>query len=214
MGYSSNRVFLTLATVLGFSLLMGLAVLVIVVRTADVLPTPTAAVIVVAAVTDWLTEPPATNTPTITPSPQITAAPCAWSWAREDLPEVTEATQAAIDAAGIMHTTVRTEAYGESCGAGFSAMTTDFYFTSEVEAANLDNGAALAAFVKPLYNIAAALPRDAIPAPPGYLDLTFTSSEGAVRLRTRFDDVQNAIERNLKGVALLDALGGLDSISG
>ena len=228
MGYTTNRVFLTLATVLGFSLIMGLAVLVIVVRTADVSPTPTQAVIIVAAPTDAQT---ATPTPTITPTPsaalptatltpEITEVACAFAWAHVDLPTTTSTTQAALDAAGIMHATVRAEAYGENCLEAngnvryFAAMTTDFYFTIEVEADDLYDDQMLAAFIKPLYNIAAAVPREQIPAPPGYFDLTFTSSQGAVRLRTRFDDAQAALQRDLKGVALLDALGGVDSISG
>ncbi len=222
MGYSSNRVFMTLATLLGFTLIMGLAVLVIVVRTADVTPTPTPAVIVVAAATRLPTERPPTLTsaPSLQPTVAINNTSCAWAWARQDLPEITHSAQDALNAAGIMRTNVRVEAYGENCleQTGdvryFTAMTTDFYFTTEIETGDLDNGAILAAFIKPLYNIAAAIPRDRIPAPPGYFDLTFTSSAGAVRLRARFDDAQAAIERNLKGVALVDALGGLDSISG
>lgn len=228
---ASNRVFLTLATVLGFSLIMGLAVLVVVVRTADEMPTPTRAVIVLDAPTS--TPAPGTPTatlqaePSLTPSPQsptvtptmLAPAPCAYMWAHQDLPEITATTQDSLKTAGIAQTTVRVEAYGENCIDGqtgtvrsFGAMTTDFYFTVEVD--DLANEVSLAAFIKPLYNLAAAIPRDEIPAPPGYFDVTFTAATGALRLRTRFDEAQTAIDRDLKGVALLDALGGLTSISG
>jgi hypothetical protein len=222
----SNRVFLTLVTVMGFSLIIGLAVLVIVVRTADEMPTP--ALIVLAVSSETTLPPTSTLTPNLTlaPVPASTSAPayppdCGFAWAHEDLPDITRTTQSALDAAGMMQTRARIEAFGENCIDGqtgavryFSAMTTDFYFIAEVEAAELKDRAMLAAFIKPLYNIAAATPRDELPAPPGYLDVVFTSTSGALHLRTRFAEAQVAIRQNLKGAALLDALGGLTAISG
>jgi hypothetical protein len=226
---ASNRIFLSLATVMGFSLIMGLAVLVILVRTADEMPTPTPAVIILAAPTlDATASPSATITPTatLTTTPTVVAtlpttypAPCAYAWAHQDLPDITAITQAALDTAGITQTSVRVEAFGENCIDGttgkirsFGAMTTDFYFTVTLD--DVSDETVLAALVKPLYNIGAAIPRDDMPAPPGYFDVTFASTATALHLRTRFDEAQIAIERDLKGERLLDALGGLTVVSG
>jgi hypothetical protein len=139
---------------------------------------------------------------------------CAYSWAHRDLPDVTTLAQAALDKIDIPKTTVRADAYGEDCidldtnkVKSFGAMTTDFYLT--VELSNLGDQTALADYVSNVYTALIALPQDSLPARPGYLDMTFTSTAETKHLRTTFDEIKSALDKGLTGANFLDALDGL-----
>jgi hypothetical protein len=162
-------------------------------------------------------------TATLTPSP--TAFPtntvsgsevvqCAFSWAHRDLPDVATLAQAALTSAKITYTSIRADAYGEECinfstntVVSFGAMTTDFYVTAQLSNVNAPN--TLADYVKDVYAVLSDLDQDNLPARLGYLDFTFTSGTTTKYLRTTFDDIKAALDKNLSGSKLLDALGGL-----
>lgn len=160
-------------------------------------------------------------TATLTPSP--TAFPtntvsgsvqCAYSWAHRDLPDVATLAQNALAKANITDTTIRADAYGEDCIdfntntiVSFGAMTTDFYLT--VEVSNLNGPNTLADYVVDVYTVLSDLNQDSLPARLGYLGFTFTAGTTTKYLRTTFDDIKAALDKNLSGSKLLDALGGL-----
>jgi hypothetical protein len=178
-----------------------------------------------ALVADYQTMQSLTATPT--PSLTLTVSPtalstgtlesasftqCAYSWAHRDLPDVTTLAQAALDKTDGPKTTVRADAYGEDCidqntntVRGFGAMTTDFYLT--VELSNLSDQTALADYVKATYTALLTLQQDGLPAHPGYLDITFTSGAETKHLRTTFDAIKSALDKNLIGAAFLVSLG-------
>jgi hypothetical protein len=161
----------------------------------------------------------ATRTPSSTALPTNTASgsgvvQCAFSWAHRDLPDVALLAQNALDGASIADTTIRADAYGEECinfstntVVSFGAMTTDFYVTAQVS--NVNDTPALADYVKAVYAILSDLDQDSLPARLGYLDVTFTAGTTTKYLHTSFDDIKAALDRNLSGQRLLDALGGL-----
>lgn len=162
-------------------------------------------------------------TATLTPSP--TALPtntalgsgvvrCAYSWAHRDLPDVAVLAQNALESAGIANNSIRADAYGEECinfstntVVSFGAMTTDFYVTAQLPNLNFPN--TLANYVMDVYAVLSDLDQDSLPARLGYLDFTFTSGTTTKYLRTTFDNIEAALDKNLSGQKLLDVLGGL-----
>ncbi len=155
--------------------------------------------------------------PSLTPLPTVTGSSvvqCAYSWAHRDLPDVATLARAALESADIADTAIRADAYGEECinfntntVVSFGAMTTDFYLTAELT--NVNNANVLADYVVAVYRVFSDLPRQNLPARLGYLDFTFTSGTTAKYLRTTFDDIKAAMDKNLSGQKFLDALGGL-----
>lgn len=152
-----------------------------------------------------------TATPSNTPLPTTTgtSGPCAFMWARKDLPDVTVLAQIALQMSGLLldDATVRVEAYGESCGGAsnagrFMAMTTDFYVTIPVSDLSDET---LAKQVKAIYwALIGGLEVHWLPARFGYLDITF-SHEGETRnLRTMFPEIEHQLE--LEGAAFIQAV--------
>lgn len=154
--------------------------------------------------------------PTSSPTPTGIPLTCAWQWARQDLPDITQQAQTAFLASAdpqIAVIQVRAEAYGENClnTAGdiayFAAMTTDFYLTVPVPSfTDVDQ---LAHILTTAYHTLLALPDDDLPPNPGYLDITFTSADESRRLRVMFSQLRPAITDGLTGLPLLEAAGGL-----
>lgn len=159
----------------------------------------------------------ATYQGTVLPTPTGSATPieymeCAWMWARQDLPVVAALAQAALQAGGIADVRVRAEAFGENCLDGqtmqinnFAAMTTDFYLT--IPAENLDDADDLSETLIRAFTVINTLPQETWPAQPGYFDVTFTWQNESRRVRAMFAEVKRALKQNLKGAALLQALG-------
>lgn len=149
-------------------------------------------------------------TATATPTQYISSA-CAFSWARQSLPDVTARAQARLDAAHLPNVKVEAEAYGEDCynaqtkTTHFGAMSTDFYVTMPVPSLDDD---ALSALVVTIDNALTNPPMDNLPAYPGYLDITFTSGEQTKIVRATFREIQTALDQGLTGAALLHQLGG------
>lgn len=150
------------------------------------------------------------GTPTLTRTPSVT--PCAFAWARRDLPEITALAQTALDHLLINPppSSVRVEAYGEECGGRFMAMSTDFYVQFQVAA--LEDEAALARHVVSAYRaLRAGLDEYWLPARFGYLDIVFQSPDGGERrFRAMFDEIRQAVPtEGGDALALVQALGGL-----
>lgn len=164
--------------------------------------------------------PSLTFTPSPTPLPYsadlspTAPPPCAWQWARQDLPDVTSQTMTALAAASVPFTQVLAEAYGENCVymdgnqaqvAYFAAMTTDFYLTVPVESILATD--ALAEIIIRTYDALSNL--SGLPAQLGYLDMTFIGPDGTASVRSMFSTIQAALANGLTGAALLDAIGGV-----
>lgn len=161
-----------------------------------------------------------TFTPSPTPLPYsadmspTAPLPCAWQWARQDLPDVTSRAVTALTAASVAFTQARAEAYGENCVymngnqaqvGYFAAMTTDFYLNVTVESIQAPD--ALAEVVIRAYYALVNLTD--LPARLGYLDITFTGQDGTAIVRSMFDPIQTALVNGLSGAALLEAIGGV-----
>ncbi len=154
-------------------------------------------------------------TATDAPTNSVSYPQCSFQWARQDLPEVTKLAQIALqmywvelDAA-----TVRVEAYGENCVSSgnvvqsFGAMTTDFYVTMPVD--DLADDEAIAKAVSVIYRaFVSGIESWWVPAPFGYLDITFTH-EGETRvLRAMFPEIKGVLEQQLSGKDFLEAVYG------
>jgi hypothetical protein len=111
---------------------------------------------------------------------------------------------------------VYVEAYGENCidyrggtpsVAYFAAMTTDFYLN--IYAISLSNPDNLAATYLQAYTILLDFVEEAeLPARPGYLTMTFNAPDYMATVRALFDEIEDALDDDLTGQALLEALGG------
>lgn len=148
---------------------------------------------------------------TLTPSPTAASkasnTPCAFMWAHQDLPEIAKAAQEAFTEAKLDAVTViRADAYGESCGSRFGAMTTDFYLSAEVD--NFGDTEAIGHIIQDAYSMLMALDVE-LPAKHGYLDIVFTSGGETQRFRTLLSQIKAAVEDEASGEAIIEAGGGL-----
>jgi hypothetical protein len=145
--------------------------------------------------------PTATLTPTTSPTPYTA---CVWQWATQDLPEVTRAAQQVLYGVGIEAGSLSASAYGENCldTAGkvqyFAAMTTDFTLTAQVD--DLSDEAAAGKIIL-IYRRLAQM--TGLPAPPGYLDMTFTAQGENRHYRAMFEQIGAAVQQGLTGQTLI-----------
>lgn len=172
-------------------------------------PTPAGATPVSAtpAGTTATTAPVAAATDTPAAGPQG----CAWSWNTKPLPDIAEAVQAALDAAGLASAAAVT-AFGEDCRDPltlevqyFAVMQTDFAVTLEVpDLADLEALGGLAASVLAVLD---GFPPAQTPGPnPGQVTLTFVADEYVREARFTVAEAAAARAQGLAGGALLDAL--------
>lgn len=143
------------------------------------------------------------GTPSPTPSTvSAGSGNCAWQWARQALPEITSMAQIALNMHGIQDSEARAEAYGETCassqGGNFAAMTTDFYITLPVERLPDDS------ITDPVYlsiyqALIEGLTLSALPAPLGYLDVTFTDGTSTSTTRAMFSEIRATLEAKSSG---------------
>jgi hypothetical protein len=150
------------------------------------------------------------------PSPAPTSmrgmpAQCAYMWARRPLPAITQYAQIALNLAGVAYTNAYAEAYGEDCidsqtnqVVGFGAMSTDFYLTIPVD--NLADASSLGKLALRAYAaLTDGIYLNWLPAPFGYLDITFTLGGEQKILRGMFSQYRGPRD----AAALVEALGGL-----
>jgi hypothetical protein len=154
--------------------------------------------------------------PALTPSATATATPiqeqCYFNWATEALPELSAQVEGALRAAGLPLIAARAEAYGENCYGDqsdeilyFAAMETDFRVT--LEAADLDDRAALGDLLETTLAVLDGFPPGATPGPqPGYIGVTLQAGDEVLNLWFTVTDGESARALGLRGEALLDEL--------
>jgi len=147
-----------------------------------------------------------------TPSP-IAAAPsqpCAYTWAYENLPDITAELQAAIQKI-LPEAEARATAFGEDCvaqngSAAFSAMETDFYI--RVLVTDLNDDVALGNLIEQLLPMIDQFPRERLLGPnDGFVEFTFFLLGDAQRVvRVPIPLGRQLREQGLRGAELLQAL--------
>jgi hypothetical protein len=157
---------------------------------------------------------PEVETPTPTLEPVETAdssTPCAYQWATQDLPEISDQLLQAFKKAGLNDAKVRAEAYGENCvmGSGkvrsFSTMETDFRIS--VGVADLADQQALGAVMEQILLILDQYPVGSVPGPqPGYIGIEFTDGGSPLKLWFKRTDADAARQKGLLGAGLFRAL--------
>ena len=89
--------------------------------------------------------------------------------------------------------------------ARFLAMETDFHITLNVE--DLDDQQTLGRLVKVVMTVLAEFPIEDTPGPqPGYVGLTFETTNDSLRLWVMRTDIEAALENGLQGEELFIAL--------
>ncbi len=138
-------------------------------------PTPDSAAQTPVTVESIATEPPITES--------SVRQQCAYTWAYQDAPELTEKLDAAVKA---LHpdASARAQLFGENCGyadghSTFGAMETDFYVRSPVE--DLTDEEALGNWVAQVMPIVSKIPREEIQGNYGFVE--FSNADGQVFIR-------------------------------
>jgi hypothetical protein len=147
---------------------------------------------------------------TVDPQQDVEPAECAFVWANEPLPELSDDFNEALkaiqpDAEGYA------QAYGENCVTNtgevirFHAMETDFYVKLTMK--ELGDKKALGDLVEDVMGVMTEFPTDETPGPqPGYVGITFETPGDELRLRFTQREAQAAIDNGLQGEELFDAL--------
>ena len=151
-----------------------------------------------------------TTVETDTPSQDYGSGECAFMWANKPLPELSKQFDQALksvqpEAEGYA------QAYGENCVTGegevvsFHVMETDFYITLKVE--SLDDHQILGEWIEKVIGVLADFPVDETPGPqPGYVGITFETSEDSLRLWVTQTEVESALESGKRGEELFNAI--------
>ena len=151
-----------------------------------------------------------TEVPDAESAQESTSTECAFMWANEPLPELSdEFIQALKDYP--LQADGYAQAYGENCVTNegdvvrFLPMETDFYITLQVE--KLEDERALGEVVEQIMEVLTRFPTDATPGPqPGYVGITFEAPENSLRLWVLRAEIETALENGLRGKELLKAL--------
>jgi hypothetical protein len=152
--------------------------------------------------------------PLRTIAPATTALPytqCAWTWASQALPELSNTLNVSMRSAGLSDVSVRAEAYGENCinAAGevdhFATMETDFHIT--VKVANLGDKKGLGDFLERILRVLDGFPTGKIPGPqPGKISISFQTTSNELNITFTVAEAKSARERGHHGAALLEEL--------
>ena len=116
--------------------------------------------------------------PAVSPSPASEA--CAYNWASENLPELTQKLDSPMRALNAK-ARARAEAFGEDCiyadgHSTFGAMETDFYIQLRVD--DLYNEAAFGNWISQVMTVIEQIPPEEIRGPqPGFVEFRFTKSD-------------------------------------
>lgn len=180
--------------------------------TAAIHYTQTRIAAMTATIHDAPTLPTRTPSPTMTPTSDFaTAAPCAWSWHRETLTDITQAVQNALDEAAI-DAEADVYAFGETCGGSgtqgrFAAMETDFDFIIVVD--DITDTATMGNIAAGILQIIVNYPPDETPGPnPGRIIFMFSDDDERMNVTVRYDSAVDAMEAGLTGTDLFEALQG------
>ena len=150
--------------------------------------------------------------PSVSPTLTETDAPCAYMWATQPLPELTDMVQQALRAIGLKDISGRAEAYGENCvdaktgkPRSFLTMETDFRISVPVD--DLADRQALGQAVEQILAALDQFPVTEVPGTQaGYIGINFTTAGDRLNLWFRRVDGDAARQKGLKGADLLDAL--------
>jgi len=146
-----------------------------------------------------------------TPSP-IAAAPsqpCAYTWAYENLPDITAELQAAIQKI-LPEAEARATAFGEDCvaqdgSAAFGAMETDFYFIISV--GDLADNETLGTLIEQALSVTDDFASPRVPGPQaGFVEFTFRTGTEQRVVRVPIPLGKRLREQGLRGAELLKAI--------
>ena len=147
---------------------------------------------------------------TVEPPQDYQTGECAFMWAKELLPDLSENLNQALNES-LPNAEGYAEAYGENCVtetgdiARFLAMETDFHITLKVD--DLDDKQTLGKLVEVVMDVLAEFPTKDTPGPqPGYIGLTFETPNDNISLWVMRTDVEAALDNGLQGEELFIAL--------
>lgn len=149
--------------------------------------------------------------PTVTPS-QPEREPCAFVWANQELPEISEELAQAFTQANLTGVQeARASAYGENClTAGgkvqsFHAMQTDFYLVILVESTADTN--LMGEWVAKVFPVLDLFPPGKVPGPNlGYVGIRFTGPAAEQNLWFRQQAARDLLQKGMRHGELFDAL--------
>jgi len=152
----------------------------------------------------------APETKTVESAQDYNSSECAFMWAKNPLPELSGDFDRILKVS-LPNAEGYAEAYGENCitetgeSARFLAMETDYHVTLGVD--DLDNKQLLGKLIEEVMGVLIEFPTEETPGPqPGYIGLTFETSNDSVRLWIMRTDIEDALENGLKGEELFIAL--------
>ena len=135
---------------------------------------------------------------------------CAFMWAIDPLPELSESFDQALKES-LPNAEGYAEAFGENCVteagdiARFLAMETDYHITLAVD--DLNDKQILGKLVEDVMDVLAEFPTEDTPGPqPGYIGITFEAPNDISRLWVMRTDAEVALDNGLQGEELFIAL--------
>ncbi len=157
----------------------------------------------------------ACNFPTRTPeleSPPVNPQNCAFSWASQPLPDLSNQVQSAVDAARLKGVKATAEAFGENCydsqtnkAVSFATLETDFHVTAKVN--DLTDKDDLGNLLEKILIVLDSFPTDKIPGQQaGYISVSFQSGNDELNLMFIVTAGKSARTQGLHGAALFDKL--------
>ncbi|OGO75179.1 MAG: hypothetical protein A3K45_00030 [Chloroflexi bacterium RIFOXYC12_FULL_59_14] len=157
--------------------------------------------------------PPLQTAPVFTDTPSPIAAapsqPCAYTWAYENLPDITAELQAAIQKI-LPEAEARATAFGEDCvaqdgSAAFGAMETDFYFIISV--GDLADNETLGTLIEQALSVTDDFASPRVPGPQaGFVEFTFRTGTEQRVVRVPIPLGKRLREQGLRGAELLKAI--------
>jgi hypothetical protein len=150
---------------------------------------------------------------TLTTTPENgSSQPCAYMWARNQLPDISGQLMAALKEAKINFQNAWAEAYGENCMdtqsgkiQSFSTLETDFHI--QLQVASLDDYATMGDLLEKVITVMNQFPPGKVPGPQeGSVEVTFSTEEDQQVVRFKVSEGVAALQQGLHGQALLEEL--------
>jgi len=148
-----------------------------------------------------------------TPLPE--QQPCAYMWASESLPEISEELAQAFTEANLVVDRAYASAFGENCVTAdgrvqsFHAMQTDFYLTITVD--DIEDEDRMGEWVENILPVLDRFPPGEVPGPnPGVVEIHFTSSSAETYLRFTRQKASDLLSQGLRQAELIQALTSAD----
>jgi hypothetical protein len=140
--------------------------------------------------------------------------PCAYTWASQPLPELSQTLQQRLEQQEILATEVRAAAYGENCVladgtvAHFLTRQTDLYF--QVPVTEIEDRQTQGEIAAQIIQFVDDIPAGTLVGPQeGYIQINYTTSTGQMQsLWFSISEGRTAIESGLQGAELFAELAG------